>query len=95
VQYQPMPKQPESIQVKWATALRQAEPSASQLTFQLLPPAYGGPIPGTPGGMGSVTHSVGGRMMRLVLRLLAIALLSAVLTIGPWLLIMGMLAVTR
>jgi hypothetical protein len=34
-------------------------------------------------------------MMRLVLRLLAIALLSAVLTIGPWLFIMGMLAVTR
>jgi hypothetical protein len=33
--------------------------------------------------------------MRLVLRLVAIALLSAVLTIGPWLFIIAVLAVTR
>jgi hypothetical protein len=40
VQYQPVPKRPEAIAANWATVPHQAEPTALELTVQLLPPAY-------------------------------------------------------
>jgi hypothetical protein len=59
VQYQPMPNLREESQAKWGAELRQAEPAALHVTFQLCRTGVR-PILGTPRGIGSAGHSVGG-----------------------------------